>query len=119
MRSFRILTIMLSAAVLATGTARAADAEGAKVDRAWLEQKAQTCAGCHGAKGVAQVADYPTIAGQYKSYLIYTLEAYRDGERRNPIMSGQAQGLTDAQIEALAEYYSRQPSPLHVPSLQP
>jgi cytochrome c553 len=89
------------------------------VDDPWVERTAQTCAGCHGQKGVAGIADYPTIAGQYKSYLVHALKAYRDGKRANPIMSAQVQSLTDAQIEALADYYARQPSPLHVPSLTP
>jgi cytochrome c553 len=97
----------------------AAGAKGAAVDDPWVERTAQTCAGCHGQKGVAGIADYPTIAGQYKSYLVHALKAYRDGKRANPIMSAQVQSLTDAQIEALADYYARQPSPLHVPSLTP
>lgn len=116
-----IFTIIFSAAVLGAGGVYAAEAEDdakAKVDRAWVERRAQTCAACHGQKGAAPIADYPTIAGQYKSYLVHALKAYRDGERENPVMSAQARGLMDAQIEALAGYYARQDSPLHVPALK-
>lgn len=105
------------AAFLARAPGGESERAGIAAKDAWLKQKTQTCAGCHGQKGVAQIADYPTIAGQYKSYLVYTLKAYRDGERNNPIMTAQVGGMSDAQIEALADYYSRLPSPLHVPSL--
>lgn len=122
MRSIQMMAILVLAAVLAVGGAQAAEnggagAKEAKVDRAWIEQRAQTCAGCHGQNGAAPIANYPVIAGQYKSYLVHSLKAYRDGKRGNPIMAGQARGLTDAQIEALAGYYARQDSPLHVPAL--
>lgn len=77
---------------------------------------AQACAGCHGQRGAAPIADYPIIAGQYESYLVHTLKAYRDGVRGNPVMGAQARNLTDKQIDALAGYYSRLQSPLHVPA---
>lgn len=115
---FPILTLL--AALLSVGTAHAAGGEDggeAKVDRAWLEQKVKTCAGCHGPSGAEPIQDYPIIAGQYKNYLVHSMKGYRDGERQNPIMSGQAKGLSDAQIEALARYFARQESPLHVPAL--
>lgn len=95
------------------------EGQGARTPDAWVEQRAQTCAGCHGPKGATPIANYPIIAGQYKSYLIRTLQDYRDGKRQNPIMSGQVQGLTDAQIEALAGYYARMASPLHVLTPEP
>lgn len=81
----------------------------------WVEQTAQTCASCHGEKGVAQTENFPIIAGQYQDYLLHTLKGYRDGKRENAIMAGQVQGMTDAQLNALAQYYSRQESPLHTP----
>ena len=121
----RFATTLFLTAVLATGAARAADAGHGgdaaepKADRAWLEQTLKTCASCHGPKGAEPIApNYPIIAGQHKSYLVHSLEGYRDGKRGNAIMAGQAQGLSDAQIQALADYFSRQESPLHTPSLQ-
>lgn len=119
MRILHLPTILVAAAVLTTGVARAESEPKQPVDRAWLEQKLQTCASCHGKNGAEPIApNYPIIAGQHASYLEYSLKGYRDGTRNNAIMSGQAQGLSDAQIEALAKYFSRQESPLHVPSLK-
>lgn len=81
----------------------------------WVSQTTQTCASCHGKNGVSQTANFPVIAGQYQDYLLHSLKAYRDGDRKNAIMGGQVQGMSDAQLKALARYYSEQDSPLHTP----
>ena len=51
---------------------------------------------------------YPKLAGQYKNYLINTLNAYKSGSRKNAIMGGFAVGLSDQDIEDLSEYFSKQ-----------
>ena len=84
----------------------------------WVSQTAQTCASCHGKKGVSQTENFPILAGQYQDYLLHSLKAYRDGERKNAIMSGQVQGMSDDQLKALARYYSRQESPLYTPTVE-
>ena len=81
----------------------------------WVSQTTQTCASCHGKNGVSQTANFPVLAGQYQDYLLHSLKAYRDGDRNNAIMGGQVQGMSDAQLKALARYYSEQDSPLHTP----
>jgi cytochrome c553 len=53
--------------------------------------------------------EYPTIAGQHGDYLRQALRDYRSGKRQNAIMNGFAATLTDADIRALADYFSRQP----------
>lgn len=95
----------------------AADKGDKPHDAAWVKEKAKTCASCHGAGGVSQQPTFPTIAGQYESYLLHTLKGYRDGERKNGIMQAQVQGLSNAQIKALARFYSKQKSPLYTPAL--
>lgn len=70
--------------------------------------KAEVCAACHGSDGNSQITMYPILAGQYKSYLVNALEAYRSGSRKNAIMSGFATGLSDQDIEDLSEYFSKQ-----------
>lgn len=86
-------------------------------DAAWVQDKTKTCAGCHGENGVSKTSNFPSLAGQYENYMVHALKAYRDGDRTNPIMGAQAKGLTDAQIKALAKYYSSQDSVLYTPSL--
>ena len=70
--------------------------------------KAEVCAACHGSDGNSQITIYPKLAGQYKNYLINTLNAYKSGSRKNAIMSGFAAGLSDQDIEDLSEYFSKQ-----------
>ena len=72
------------------------------------EAKAEVCAACHGSDGNSQITIYPKLAGQYKNYLINTLNAYKSGSRKNAIMSGFAAGLSDQDIEDLSEYFSKQ-----------
>jgi cytochrome c len=71
-----------------------------------------TCRVCHGASGAAPIApNYPKLNGQNKVYLVSSLKAYRDGQRKGGlagVMAAQAAQLSDADIEALAAYYASQ-----------
>ncbi len=69
---------------------------------------ARNCARCHGETGVARNVAWPSLAGQKPGYLATTLKAFRAGLRKDPIMSGIARGLSDADIENLAAFYSGQ-----------
>ncbi len=70
--------------------------------------KSTTCAGCHGAEGNSQTAMFPKLAGQHKDYLFHSLKAYKSGKRKNPIMAGQVQNLTQTDMADLAAYFSMQ-----------
>ena len=62
---------------------------------------------CDGlANGVSNNPAWPSLAGQQRDYLVAALKAYRDGSRKNETMVGMARGLSDADMEALAAYYS-------------
>jgi cytochrome c553 len=76
---------------------------------------AMTCIACHGTDGVGITADYPTLAGQQPDYIEQALAAYRKGTRQNAVMNGMAAQLKDADIAALAEYFSQQSPALWVP----
>jgi len=69
---------------------------------------AQTCVACHGTDGIGILPEYPNLAGQHEDYLRHALEAYRSGQRKNPVMGGMAAALTSADIRELARYYSSQ-----------
>lgn len=84
-----------------------------------VEALAAPCAACHGAGGAKPILpSYPIIAGQYEDYLVHALKGYRDGKRKNAVMAGQAANLSDDQIEALADYYANQDSPLYTPRIE-
>ena len=65
-----------------------------------------SCAACHGQNGIGIIPLYPNLAGQKREYLVTQLHAFRDGSRKNPIMSPMAVHLSDADIENLAAYFS-------------
>ena len=70
--------------------------------------KIAVCVACHGVTGVSAQPIYPHIAGQYAEYLVKSLTGYRDGTRTDPLMSPMAVGLTDEEIQQLADHYSAQ-----------
>lgn len=84
-------------------------AAGPKGDIAAGAEKAKTCASCHGATGDESLDDtYPKIAGQYPEYLAKSLHDYKSGRRKNAIMAGFAQGLSDEDIDDLSAYFASQ-----------
>jgi cytochrome c553 len=68
---------------------------------------AAACANCHGTNGVA-AAGMASLAGQSPQFLSAALKAFRDGQRPGTIMPQLAKGYSDAQIEALAAWFSAQ-----------
>lgn len=69
-------------------------------------EAAQTCVACHGGNGIAVSPNWPTLAGQYESYLKHALNQYRDGSRTNAVMAQMAAPLTDEDVAVLARFYS-------------
>jgi len=114
----RFFTVFSVAALLLVGTVAMAQehATAAPHDQEWVQQKVQVCASCHGKNGVSTNPAFPTIAGQYESYLYHSLKSYKDGTRKNAIMGAQVGSLTDGQLRALAAHFAQQESPLHTPS---
>lgn len=66
------------------------------------------CIACHGLDGKGTGPTFPDINGQWFSYLRTQLIKYREGDRVNAIMNGQASELTGEEIDILAAYYSSQ-----------
>jgi cytochrome c553 len=63
------------------------------------------CGSCH-KPNFKGVNEFPRLARQKKPYLVKQLQDYRSGTRANDngVMAPAAKNLTDAQIDALAEY---------------
>lgn len=93
-------TLMAAAAAmaLAQGAAAAADAQ------ALINSKG--CAGCHGADGNSAAPTFPKLAGQGAKYIAKQLVDIRDGNRPVAMMMGAVNGLTDADAQAIGEYYA-------------
>ncbi len=75
-------------------------------DAAAGKTKAATCGACHGMNGISPNDLWPNLAGQKAGYLVAQMKAFRDGQRKNPMMAPMAAGLSDADIADLAAFYS-------------
>ena len=102
-----IRAVLLAAFAFAASLTAPAAADGARG-----AELAQTCVQCHGAFGADPIANNPILAGQHRKYLLYTLRAYQSGLRDNAIMKPLLADMTDADLQALAAYFARQPSRL-------
>ncbi len=99
-----LTTAALSLAVVSAASANEAAAPVAGGKPAQVA----VCAACHGDNGVSASPTFPNLAGQHRSYIEVALKGYKSGARKNAVMAGQAAGLSDADIKALALWYSSQ-----------
>ncbi|HET8701649.1 MAG TPA: cytochrome c [Nitrococcus sp.] len=72
------------------------------------------CTSCHGEGGRSTTPTFPILAGQYDDYLVHALTDYKNGHRKNPIMTGMAGGLSETDVYDIAAYLSGQQSSLVV-----
>ncbi len=77
----------------------AADIEAGKA-------KAQLCIICHGPGGNSVIPEYPSLSGQPAQAISTALFRFREGNRKNPIMSALAADLSNADMNNLAAYFS-------------
>lgn len=68
---------------------------------------APACAACHGVNGRAQPG-YPSLAGVSQAVLLRKLLDFKSGARPGTVMPQMAKGYSDAQLAALAAYFSGQ-----------
>ena len=78
---------------------------GATQDAARL--LASGCASCHGTQGRAQSGSL-MLAGLDRTYFVQQMQSFKSGARPATVMHQIAKGYTDADIEALAGYFSGQ-----------
>ena len=69
------------------------------------KQLSNGCTACHGLEGRGGEA-IPTLAGQSTADLMTKLHDFRDQKGDATIMNRIARGYTDAEIQALADYFS-------------
>lgn len=89
----------LIAGFLGSPFARAADAAAG-------EKKSAVCAACHGAAGISELPEIPSLAGQPDAYVQWQLVYFRSGVRKNPVMAPLVAGLTDEDVRNLGAYYA-------------
>lgn len=68
---------------------------------------AGSCAACHGTNGNS-VAGMAQLAGIERAYFVTQMMAFKTGARPATVMHRHAAGLTESEIQALADFFSTQ-----------
>ena len=69
---------------------------------------ASTCAACHGTNGHSVGGAVGGLAGLDKDYFVNQMKLFKEGKREATLMHQIAKGYSDAEISALAGYFSTQ-----------
>ena len=110
-------------AVRKKGAATAASAPASKpaaqkVD--YAQRYASNCAACHGGNGRSDMAGVPVIAGQPSLYAITQLFLFREGRRKNELMTAVAKGMPDDDMRGFSDFIGTLPPvPASAPSTPP
>jgi cytochrome c553 len=102
--------LVLGAAIGARALAFQAAPAPAPVPAPEAQVDVAACQACHGANGVSRSTRTPNLAGQQPDYLIAQLRAFKAGTRKSDLMEAIAAQLDDAQMTALAHYWSSRPA---------
>ena len=95
--------LALSAVVIFSPFAQSADVTAGKA------RAAAVCAACHGVEGVSVSDAIPNLAAQRPAYLEGQLKAFKEGNRKNPLMNAIAAQLSADDIANVAAHFSAQP----------
>lgn len=66
----------------------------------------EICAACHGANGISETENIPSLAGQLDQYIQWQLVYFRAGSRKNELMQPVVADLTNDDIRNLGAYYA-------------
>jgi cytochrome c553 len=105
---YKIIFLSISSLLVLTANVWAtSSSDGAEI------YKLKACVACHGADGkTARESLYPTIAGQGRAYIIAQMKDIKSGVRHNSqtaIMRGIMGAVSDAEIEAIAQWLATLP----------
>ena len=77
-------------------------------DAAAGQAKAAACAACHGADGNSVNPEWPKIAGQHPKYVEKQLMDFKEGRRKNDMMTGMVAPLSAEDMVNLGAYFAAQ-----------
>jgi cytochrome c553 len=72
------------------------------------EKKAAACAACHGEAGNSANPQWPSLAQQPAQFISTSLFMFREGNRKNDLMTPMAKPLSNADMNDLAAYFAAQ-----------
>ena len=76
-----------------------------------VEERLAPCVACHGEKGTSLLPEVPSLGAQPSFYLSTQLLMFRERIRINEPMNALLKGLTDAELQRLADALARLPAP--------
>jgi cytochrome c553 len=76
-----------------------------------IDEKVETCAGCHGPDGRPVDKTIPVIWGQQAGYVYIQLRDFKRGDRKSEIMQSIAAAFEKDDMLAIAEYFAKKPWP--------
>ena len=68
---------------------------------------ASACSGCHPASSATETS-VPVLAGRDAQQIVTQMRAFRSGQRDATVMDRIAKGYSEAEIEAIANWYQAQ-----------
>jgi cytochrome c553 len=81
------------------------------------EQRVPICIRCHGPKSTPVNPNYPSLAGQYREYLLLQMKLFKQGQRGGGkyahLMHEAARGLREDQMSDVAAYFASLPTHSH------
>lgn len=72
------------------------------------EMLSNACGGCHGTLGASAGPSMPSLANQSKAAIVEAMKKFKSGERPSTIMGRLAKGYSDADFEAMGEFFAKQ-----------
>jgi cytochrome c553 len=72
------------------------------------EKKAAVCVACHGEAGNSTNPQWPSLAQQPAQFISTSLFMFREGNRKNDLMTPMAKSLSNADMNDLAAYFAAQ-----------
>ncbi|TCJ15038.1 c-type cytochrome [Parasulfuritortus cantonensis] len=97
MKKTLAVTLVLAGTLGAVATAQAVDVRARFI--------AANCSYCHGPDGKSRGA-IPSLAGLEPGYFVAQMKAFKDGSRPATVMKKHANGYSEAEYEAMANYFA-------------
>ncbi len=98
----------MKSTVIAVALAATAAAGSALAASPNAQMLSFACAGCHGTSGGSAGPSMPSLASQSKSAIVDAMKKFKSGERPSTVMGRLAKGYSDAEIELMGDFFSKQ-----------
>jgi cytochrome c553 len=100
---------MRSAAVLALAVAASPLSLSVRAETA--AEKLTVCLACHGEKGQSETPEVPSLGAQNAPYALIQIYLFREKQRVFDVMNEATHGLSDADLQDMAEAIAKLPAP--------